>query len=503
MWAEVTTRRGITVPLSLEAEPQVTYADGVGMAEAIVPAYVPDELLDDARLSTLRIHGDGPVFEGLVWDAPRPGHPLRALGQGVAATLGRHDLLYCHTALSGWREREASTRDTRIAVSQNGLGWSFKWETGHTFAENRHNGIWLSIPETSGCRLEFDYIRPSQAGYQYLVFAGVENPGGLEGGATGYGTAIATQSTSSGGTSGTAGIDISKAGVKTLLIYIRNVEEITPATDIVYSVNNIKVYGVAGVTNLTTSNIVTDLLGRIDAAYLPAGWERYIASEATVVEPFAPGVGSISDYLEDVRRYSGYSLGWYMTPTGTGTLALPHFYPRDTEPRYIIDLDDCPTEPDVSAGDIDDLYSAVNVAYATPGGANATVTVYDDDPSHYLVRAGLNVPGNARYYDLSATGTTSAALAARLGELALATLGRDRITGSVPVDRLRTVRGATVPVSSARPGHMARVLGAPGGAYDVPIEEISFGGGPASLTFGADYRLETELARLQVRRQER
>ena len=43
MWAEVTTRRGITAPLHLEAEPEVTYSEGVGMAQAIVPAYVPPE----------------------------------------------------------------------------------------------------------------------------------------------------------------------------------------------------------------------------------------------------------------------------------------------------------------------------------------------------------------------------------------------------------------------------------------------------------------------------
>ena len=391
---------------------------------------------------------------------------------GAQADLARvlvGPLSYCDTAFSGWQERTIDTRETRIKMAQTNNGFEAVWEIGTTYAANRANGAFLRIPVTDGCRVVFDWSRPSNA-YQYLLCGGT---GGTTGEATSWGTAIETQVAGSGVTTGTATIDVDKADVSSLLILMRCSVEVTPTDgsgNRHFRISNIKVYGVDGVTSVTAPTVIRDVCDRLPAWALPEGdeYREYIdATDTTVIEPFVVDhTASALDVISDIAAFRDRDFSFSPRLIGGRYVPVPVYEARDTTPSYVCHADDL--DGPIAGGGIETLADAVRVSFSDADGRTRYIDVIDDSEDNYL-----STIGRSQHSRLGVP-TASATTAELMGQRYLQSRRRQRVIGTPTLSKpIHDMAGAEVLPCQIERGRWIRVHGTQEGTIDARISETT------------------------------
>jgi hypothetical protein len=300
------------------------------------------------------------------------------------------------------------------------------------------------------------------------------------------------------GATGTFTASATAAGIRQVSIIVRTNAAYSPATEKTITIADLKVYGVAGVSGATTSNVFTNIIdNEIDTDYLSAGaaYRAYIATEATAVEPLVFDSCDALTKLTELTKYAAYDYGWYCEPIqGSGSVCVPHWTARSTTPDYIIGLADAEGY-DLDESALDELASVVRVNHTDPRGRAATTDVTDTDTTHPLVALGIT-----RYHDVSAQ-TTSTATASAVGTLALAEVGRPQTKGSIVTRYVYTATGAPAYLPDIRPGQMVRVFGLADGKRDCIVRRVTCTSDRlASIELDNEgYALEVYLAKLAKR----
>jgi len=490
--------------LTLTDEPEYSETARGGYSTATVHCLLDTRHRDRIMDARVRIFpGRGLPWVGRVAQIRQDGPLAELTCAGPQHDLSRdkREVAYCHTAFSEWRERTSTGRDQRVRIAQTENGWTGCWLQGTTYASARHNGIFLRIPTTDACRLVFDWTRYNNTDYRYTVFAGTGGTGSGESGVT-YSTAIETQAVGSGGTSGTATIDISKSSVTTLLIYLSNAVEVTPANlDTYYTISNIKVYGVSGITSVTAPKVIGDVCDSLPAWVLPSGdeYRHWIGTDATTIEPLTFGPeSSNTDILDETLQYRDFDFGFRSRLVDGLYHAVPVYSARSTTPRYQCYLNTPGISGDVSGEDITAMASGVRVLYTDVDGRQRYVDVDETSEDNYLV----TIAQGKR--DVIQANTASSTTATLMGQRYLAQRRTMQIAGTLEIAvPITDLRGAEVLPCEIEAAAYIRVHNTPYGSVDARIIEVTKTGSTfAMLTLdNTPTALDTELAMLTKRRQ--
>ncbi len=463
--------------LSTDGQPRFSVARFGGYEAATIPCLLDEEERMTVLGATVRIHGvTGIVWQGIVLRRPRRGEPLLVQGWGWCGTLGRRKALYADTRfLSDMRDHTVEGRNAGAFDCSISGGIVTMGQAPNTTASASDFRGYYYLGDLPLTRLTFS------ANVNHAdVLLEIK---GLDANGVPFGNAY--QKTSVGAQTGLS----FTFAPGTYGFYAVCVVEVTPSTPSRYDkwvkVWDMTLYG-TGVTPLTTSNIVTDILSNeIDARYMPAPG-GFIEAEPTVIEPLEFDATDANTKLREITKYAAYDFGWYME----GQECLPHWTPTSTTPDYVIRIDDAESY-DIDESSLDELVSAVVVKYEDANGTPTTATVLDTDPAHPLVQLGI-----VRYGEVEAQ-TASAATAADIGSLYLSERGRAQVKGSVTTRAVYTAAGTPAYLPDIRCGRMALVT-FPDGQRQCIIERVEcVGDSIATITLdNAGYRLDIALARL-------
>ena len=484
--------------LTLMGEPEYSESVNGGYTTARIACVLTrdrDRILD-ARVRIFPAKGT--PWIGRVANVRQEGSTAELTCTGPQADLARfrREVFYCHTAFSEWRERAGLNRDQRIRMAQTENGWSGDWASGTTYAAGSMNGIILDIPTTNACRLVFGWTRFNQTDYRYLVYASA-TPDNSGGGA--WGAPISTQEVGSGGTSGTATVDVNKTGVKQLLLALSNAIQVTPGANTSYHVSGIQVYGVSGITSVTAPAVIGNVCDNLPTWVMPSGIEarRWIDPDATTIEPLTFGAESSElDIIEEALSYRDFDFAFRSKLIGGAYEPVPVYSARSTAPSYQL-FPDMPGMLDLTGDDITAMSSAVRVLFADAGGRTRHVDVTETSEDNKLVtiaRAKM---------DVIQASTQSAATATLVGQRYLAQRRGIRVAGTATIEGpISDMAGAHVLPCELEAGRYIRLHGTPYGTVDSRIVEVTkVGDSYARVNLdNTSTSLDTELALLTKRR---
>lgn len=476
--------------LKVESPPRYSSAIVGGYEQAEVDCELDDEQREKCIGARLRVHGkSGIVWQGLVMRRPGRDEPLVAQGWGVAATLGRRQVKYCDTALSGWVYQETTANNQSWSVSPSVDTLQFSVPAGATSGQ-RTSVRYEIFPAVSSFRLSFTLTNNASATKMLLWVTD-----------NGSGSTTASYTTASG-----TNYDYTGSAVTGITLIAQATATNTDAASMVLS--DLKFYGASGVTTVTTHNVFDDIvLNEIvpqrhssTEYFMPSGtaYYAYVDAEATQIEPLVFESCDAATKFSELTKYAANAYGWYTESVSGAPACVPHWTALSTTPDYIVRLDEAEGY-DLDQSALDELASAVRVHYTRPGGQSVYKDVTDADTTHPLVAAGIT-----RYADTYVE-STSSATASAVGVTYLAENGRSATKGSVTTRYVYSSTGASAYLPDVRPGRMVRIYGLPDGQVDCIIKRVSMtGDAVAVIELDNDpYRLDITLAKLAKRAEAR
>lgn len=260
---------------------------------------------------------------------------------------------------------------------------------------------------------------------------------------------------------------------------------------------DLKLYGTS-VTSPTVYNVLTHICDQLAVADLPAGtaYRAFMEADATLIEPLVFGHDSTdAAKVEEVMRYTTKEFGaWCRRVAGVWT-PVPVLRAASATPDYIC-VAGKNAIADISDLDIEPLASKVRVMYSDYDGRSRFVDRTDTDTSHYLVKRGIEKWATIR------ADTTSATLAATIGDNFLALAAHSQVAGDITIDTAITdANGARVLPCEIEAGRRILILGLDSGAVTARITSVKKKGSyHAVLTVNnAPRSLDVYLARLAKR----
>jgi hypothetical protein len=499
MYAKVTTPDAREFDLPFDGAPSFGASIFGGYDLASLPVLLTPSQRRRIRGSVLEIMGTrGCVWKGIPTLRPTLRERLECQGWGFGGTYGRRGGFFAHNAVGDWkrRTRRYVSQNIGVTIEPDSVTFAFKGG-GTTHPANSYSGIVLYIPPTSAGAIEFDYERPNTA-FGVTLTKGARLTSWSNGEDFDSSSVSELVADGSGSYEGSYSGSFSGTALEaiTLNAFV-NTEATYEGDDVLVTLSNIVVRGVAGVTSSLASAIVADIAAdEFDGftADVPEELD-YIEADSTDLEGFAHYYSSATDKLSEICRITGHDFGWYMEWVGGNRQeCLAHYSARPAEPDYILDVRTALSDGVREVG-LEPLASVAAVTWRDKWGQDRVREIEDTDTSHYLVRMGIRklieVPVPTRTWQAAET----------LGNLFLADAGRDRVQGSETVDALKTIDGADVYLPSVRPGRVVRLTGLDGDDIDAVIRRPQCTG-ETLLRMDLDnspYRLDTELERLGLK----
>ena len=260
---------------------------------------------------------------------------------------------------------------------------------------------------------------------------------------------------------------------------------------------DLKLYG-SSLASVTVSNVIGDICDQLATTDLPAGaaYRRYIEAETTVIEPLVFDEDSTeADKVDTLLDYSTYEFGIFSRKVAGVWTPVPVLRDPGTTADYVCVVGKGATA-DVSDLDMEPLASKVRVMYQDTDGRTRYTDRTDTDATHYLVKRGIEKWAKVR------AETTSATLAATIGDNYLALAGMAQVSGDITITTaIRDASGGKVLPCEIEAGRRILVLGLDCGAVTGRIVSVKKKGSyRAVVTINNKPRtLDVFLARLKKR----
>lgn len=460
----------------------------VGSVSCLLKDADRDRIADAPVLILPRL---GAPWMGRVADVQHHGKVSRLSLTGVWADLARQrrDVLYCDTSLdvystNHFEEHVGHHPNIGFEISAASCRFLFgrgnQYTTGMIGRANR-----VHKPVTS-LRLRFSYTVPT--GYVFRIYS-------RDG-------ASVTQQGSDYTGSGTVDLYITGTAIDAHLLYTRATATVTPTTDDVVRIYNLRAY-YEGISTINATSIITNVCANLPGWVLPSGtqYRWWVASDTQEIEPFTlPSPDTTPrDILEEVLQYRDYDFRFSPRLVDGRWRAVPWYGPRDSTPKFQV-YPGFGSTHDLTGSDITAMSSAVRVLYRDPDGRSRYLEVVDTSLDSYLSNIGQ------AKVDTVAVDTASTATATLIGQRFLAQRRPSlevgaRVSGNLNLaGAIQTIGGAEASPLEVLAGDYVRVHATAYGSVDVRVEEITKRGPTASasvnnLAFG----LDAELALLRKR----
>lgn len=384
--------------------------------------------------------------------------------------------------LGGWKKRKDDANNNDISVETAPDGILFKWNRETNYWAGSNTSSLVEFAPTNDCTISFSWSFGNISGSAATLKCYVGVPTATHAGGDRW---TWTLLWSSSGTSGAQSLRSTVTGATAFLFLGANVVSLAPHTaDRGIKVAGITTYGTS-VTNPVPGNIITLAL---DSAGIPSD-VRDVDTTGGALIPFE-AMGSPLDLVSEVLANTGAQFIWVPRRVGVLTAWFARYALLDDSVAYEIDARD--SGADFSGVDIDDAATHCEVSYSSPDGGVLYLTRSTTDG--FLARRGAE-----KWVAVDATQTTDAALAASLGDLALANAAYDRHAGTIPVESVRDTYGVEVPLEHLQCGRRVRVRTL-GNTVTPRLTEFRFADGKADLTLDdSPYALDIALADLARR----
>jgi hypothetical protein len=465
----VTTPTGVTYPVTDTPSCKWSVKGGPVTAEFDLGER------DDLLRSEVRLFDESGIgWHGWVWDAPKDGR-VTAIGSAAPLSMTKRAAYYCDTSVNDYRADV-----TAGSLSTNVEGEYVRILADKGRADYRYFGgiAFKEVPATNKCRLTFSWTRP-------------DTNWEIRGLAYGVGT---SQVAAGSGLSGTATLNATDTDIVAVLLQAYCTGTTSYSADGAYvSFYNIKYYGVERdgtlLTTIRPDTVLTDCIGRLPSWAFPADseWLSWIEASSVTVEPLTFEETTDTEKVSEAVKYDSMDYLWASAYRGMEQRFVPVYTARETTPSLALDLSR--VAHDFTEADMEALASRVLVKYHDADGRSKSLIRTDTDESHYLVRIGCVMDAEIT------VDTTSATIAAAMGDLALAEMGASTARGSVKTTYLRSANGSPLTLSDARCGSMLDL-----GERTSRVTAMERKGASVSLTFDDEpYRLSTTLAQLSKR----
>lgn len=422
------------------------HIDG-GCAAATIPLALSAEDIDRILLSRVDVFGPlGLDWSGMVWRRPRSGEPIECAGLANALTFKRRPALYCDTSLNTWKQYMASNYTPNGMSYGLGVASIVVTVNAATYTAGAQVEAHKVIPSSNGVRVKGTLTLPASSGYQVRLYTATDPTAGS--------TLRATYTAN-----GAFDTVVNATGIASLRLYFGVNTGTTAATNLAFTITDLKVYGVKGVAtgagqSLTPEAVIADAVNQLPTWVLPAGaaYRAYIGTSGVTLPSaaFPDPTSTDKAKVDSVSKLSDHHFGFYPRRIVGTAVTVPVYESVETMPSLMLDVTRI---PDASLRDhsADAMASEYLVAYEDENGQTRYVKVADPDDS-YLSRIGYEITGV-----VDATFTTSSTVATAAGTVAAARAADTE--GTATVIRARTANGRLVSPLACMPGRMVRVRG--------------------------------------------
>ncbi len=476
----------------------VSYSESVpgGYDSASFTAAVAPSIRESLLLAPVKIQPvTGAPWQGFISSVSEPSGgvcEVEAAGWSECLSRNRREALYCDTRTSEWKTRTHVNVSNAMSPQVDGSNLRVVMLPGYSVPVGAYHGFYRLIPTTTSSRVKFSWVTTS-SNWEWRLYYGTYSPDPANGGEAYWNWAW-----TSSGTSGTCDKTINASHDCLMLRIVRTTSTTTSISESHY-VYDMKVYGVAGVTSSTVSNVLGNILDQLPSSCLPSdsAYRAYVASDPTVIEPLVFDMSTSSaDHLSELLEYTTSEFGFWSRRINGVWTPVPVLRAASTTPDYICRVDGEVIVSDMTGIDIEPLASNVRVKYSTEDGRTVYTDRADTNASHYLVQHGI-----AKWADISAD-TTSLTLAQTIGDNYLSTAGEVQVAGDITIATpiYDSVGGQVLPCE-IEAGRRIRILGLSSGSVDARIVSVAkIGNFQAVVTVSNKPRsLDVELARLAKR----
>ena len=471
------------VEVYLTDEPEYgEQASGATTATVVgtVPDYARDRLVDaEVRIQPPR----GEPWLGSVAEVDAVGGLLSLICVGAQADLERFfptPALYCDTRISEFSDYVLGTNYASFQTAVSFDRIEIIQSPNTTCSAGHSAGFWRWIDGAQLDSVSMTVTRP-HAKIDLQVYS-IVTPGSASGGT------LEASITSSGSHT----VDLS--GRKGYLLRGRINDTSTPSvSDTLVRIEDLKLYGVQGVTAINPANVTKHVASTIPSWSYLSDTTEFIGTDATTIEPLVFDYGDTAlDILDELREHTDSVIS--VRPRMVGGRYVPCLtLSQQTDPSY--QMEASAVDGAVRGGGILSLADGLRAGYSTPDGRARFIDVTDTGEG-YLQSAGRGrmiteyVP------------TSSTAVATSWAARKLATMRKQAVLGSPIVTApIHDMNGAEVWPCEIQAGRVIRVYDTPLGTVDARIVDVTKRGAmEATLTLDAVPKgLGTELALMRKR----